>query len=177
VGETIVEDILYAFEQNDGNGLRKLALDLARRAAVDHDKTLARYAVVSYALSKLLTKSHIQESPNWPRYRHAIISALKDVEHGRETKVLERIERTIWRIDESDGHFIKNVIEKARSKMAAEAYATGISLFLAARLFDADIQDLSDYVGKMKIHDEILPRIGIKERVEAFRRLLNENRA
>ena len=171
-----LEDIRKAFEQSDDVMLRRLAIDFAKRAAIEHNKGLAQAAVISYALSKLLTKSHIVQSPLWPRYRHAIISAIKDAELGRESDVLERIERTVWRIDESDGHFVKNLIEKARAKMAAEAYATGISLRLAGRLFEADLHDLSDYVGKMRVHDEVPTRIGIRERVEALRRLVHENR-
>jgi len=171
-----LDDIRKAFEQSDDVMLRQIALDFAHRAAIEHNRGLAQASVIAYALSKLLTKSHIVESPFWPRYRNAILSAIKDAEMGRETDVLSRIERTIWKIDESDGHFIKNVIEKARAKMAAEAYSTGISLRLAGNLFGADIHDLSDYVGKMRVHDEVLPKIGIKERVEALRRLIDESR-
>jgi len=147
-----LEDIRKAFEQSDDVMLRRLAVDFAKRAAIEHNRGLAQAAVISYALSKLLTKSHIVQSPLWPRYRHAIISAIKDAELGRETDVLNRIERTIWRIDESDGHF-------------------------AGKLFEADIHDLSDYVGKMRVHDEIPTKIGIHERVEALRRLVHEDRS
>ncbi len=172
-----LREIRKAFEEEDDVTLRRMAVDYAHRAAIEHDRALAQEAVISYALSKLLTKTHIVQSPFWPRYRHAILSAIKDAEMGRESDILDRIERTIWRIDENDGHYVKNVVEKARAKMASIAYSTGISLKLAAALFNADIHDLSDYVGKLKIHDEFRSKIGIRERVDALRRLLHEDRS
>ena len=169
----MIREIRKAFEAEDDMFLRNLAVELARRAAVEEDKRSAQLSVIAYALSKILTKHHFIHSPNWPRYRHAIISALRDAENGRESNVIERVERTIRRIDEEDGHFVKNMVDKARSKMAATAYAVGISASVAAHLFGADMHDLFDYVGKMKVHDEHVPRIGIHERIEALRRLMN----
>jgi hypothetical protein len=168
----MIDAIRNAFEAGDDVYLRRIALQLAREAAVEQSSWKAKLAVIAYALSKLLTKAHFINSPNWPRYRNIILSALRDVEKGRESEPIERVERIIRKIDADDGHFIRNIIDKARSKMAAEAYTTGISLSLAATLFDADIADLADYVGKTKVHDEHEPKIGIKDRVEALRRLL-----
>ena len=169
----MIREIRKAFEANDDTFLRNLATEMARRAAIEQDRRMAQMAVIAYALSKILTKPHFLRSHNWPRYRHAIISALRDAEEGRENNVLERVERTIRRIDSEDGHFVKNVMDKARSKMAAIAYSVGVSAHVAAHLFDADIHDVFDYVGKMKVHDEHVPKIGIKERIDALRRLMN----
>ncbi len=171
----MIREIRKAFEANDDTFLRNLATETARRAAVEQDRRLAQMSVIAYSLSKLLTKPHFLRSPNWPRYRNAILSALRDAEQGREKNVLERVERTIRRIDAEDGHFVKSIVDKARSKMAAIAYSVGISTHVAAHLFDADIHDLLDYVGKMKVHDEHIPKIGIKERIEALRRLIHAN--
>ncbi|MDN5367081.1 MAG: hypothetical protein PWQ11_492 [Candidatus Diapherotrites archaeon] len=171
----MIREIRKAFEEEDDEFLRNLAVEMAKNAAVDQDKQKARLAVIAYALSKILAKPHFKQSPNWPRYRNAIISALRDAEMGRETNVIERVERTIRRIDEEDGHFVKNIMDKARSKMAAIAYSVGISTSIAAHLFDADKNDLLDYIGKMKVHDEHIPRIGIKERIEALRRMQHAN--
>lgn len=171
----MIREIRKAFEAEDDAFLRNLATELARKAAVNQDKMEAQLAVIAYSLSKILTKPHFQRSQNWPRYRHAIISALRDAEEGRESNVIERVERTIRRIDAEDGHFVKNIVDKAKSKMAAIAYSVGISTTLAARLFDADMHDLFDYVGKMKIHDEGPIKIGIRERINALRRLVDAN--
>ncbi len=176
-GVTVIREIRKAFEAGDHEFLRKIALDLARRAAVEQSRGDADLAVIAYALSKILSKVHFAHSENWPRYRHAIISALRDAENGREHNVIARVERTIRKIDAEDGHFVKNVVDKARAKMAATAYSVGISASLAASLFNADLHDLLDYVGKLKVHDEHVPRIGIRERVEALRRLQDANRA
>lgn len=169
----MIREIRKAFEAEDHAFLRNLAVELAKRAAVEQDLTSAQLSVIAYSLSKILTKPHFQRSPNWKKYRQAILSALVDAERGMEKNVIERVEETIRRIDAEDGHFVKNIVDKARSKMAAIAYSVGISASLAAGLFGSDIHDLLDYVGKMKIHDEDPVKVGIRERVNALRRLLD----
>lgn len=170
-GQEFVRDVRIAFEQKDERYLRELAGKIAARAAAEHDEDLARLAVIAYALSKLLGKAHFVQSPNWPRYRHAILSALRDAERGYERHIIQRVEQTIRRIDQQDGHFVKNIVDKARAKMAAVAYSTGVSPGIAAKLFGADLADLLSYIGNMKVHEEHETHIGILERVEALRRL------
>lgn len=171
----MIVEIRKSFESGDPHALRRLATELARRAAVDQDEQCAQLSVIAYSLSKILTKNHFQRSRNWKKYREIIISALRDAERGAKGNVIKYVENTIRRIDAEDGHFVKNIVDKARSKMAAVAHAVGISRPLAAELFDSDIHDLFDYVGKMRIHDEDVVKTGIRERVNALRRLVDAN--
>jgi len=171
----VIAEIRKAFEVEDFTYLRNIAAELAKRAAVDQDRMCAQLSVIAYSLSKILTKPHFQKSTNWKMYKMAILSALIDAENGAKKNVVERVEQTIRKIDAEDGHFVKNIVDKARSKMSAIAYSVGVSTSLAAELFGADMHDLFDYVGKMKVHDEGRTKIGIKERISVLRRLVDAN--
>jgi len=169
----VIAEIRKAFEVEDHSALRSIAVELAKKAAVEQDKASAQLSVIAYSLSKMLTKTHFRRSPHWKEYKAAIVSMLLDAEKGKDGNLIERVEQIIRKIDAEDGHFVKNVVDKARSKMAAIAYSVGISVSLAAKLFGSDMHDLYDYLGKMRVHDEEQTRTGIKERVSALRRLLN----
>ena len=167
-----VREIRKAFEALDAMELRRLGNALAERAAIEHDTYLAKLSVIAYALSKIVSKPHFLSSPRWPEYRREILALLNMADKGVKG-FLKRLEEAIWAIDERDGMFVRNIVEKARIKMAARAYGLGISLSTAAELFDADKTELSSYVGQTKIHDEFPAKIGIRERLDALRRLMH----
>ncbi len=141
---------------------------------MEGDRRKAQMAVVAYALSKLLSKPHFQQSPRWGRYRKTILTLLRRAERTENPQVIKEIEEAIRDVDEADGIFVKNIVEKARAKMAMRAYSLGISISLAADLFGTTKEEVYSYVGQTKIHDEDTPRIGIKERLDALRRVLRE---
>ena len=155
-----------ALRDEDSRALRSIAKELIYRAVETYDKSLANEAVIAYALSKILSKIHIVRSPSWKEYKAVLLDAIeKDLPP-------ERIEGIISSLDEDLGNFVHSILEKARVKMASDAYAAGLSLQASAELTGADLAELVDYVGKTTIHDEDTPTIGIKERVEALRRLM-----
>jgi len=171
----VLDDIRRAFEDGDALWLRKIGNRLAEEAAIEHDKKKAQLSVISYALSKILSKPHFSQSHRWNEYRKKIIELLKEAAATEDVSVIDKIERAIEEIDRQDGIFIKNVTEKARAKMALRAYGMGISLSLAAQLFGTTKEEVASYAGQTKVHDEYLPKIGIKERLDALKGMINES--
>ncbi len=169
----MLDDIRRAFEDGDALWLRKIGNKLAEEAALEQDRRKAQLSVIAYALSKILSKPHFFRSPRWQLYRRRVLTLLKSAASRGDIHILEKVERAIAELDEQDGLFVKNIIEKARAKMAVRAYALGISLSLAAELFGTTKEELATYIGQTKIHDEYIPKIGIKERLEALRRMLH----
>jgi hypothetical protein len=155
-----------AFRDDDARALREVAKEYIYRAVETGDKLLAYLAVIAYALSKLISKIHFRTSPHWPEFRKAILDALE-----RELPP-ERIAGMIASLDEDMGNYVHSIIDKARVKMASDAYAAGLSLRAAADLTGADVNELIDYVGKTTIHDEEESKISLSDRVNALRRLL-----
>ncbi len=159
----------------DAHRLRDLSKDIMRKAAASYDKNLALLAVISYVLSKFLSKTHFRKSPKWPRYKRALINLLEEAEkRAREgdrrglQETLNRISVEITKIDAAAGNYVMNIMEKGRVKMASEAYALGLSVRRAAELTDAPLNELYDYIGKTRIHDEERETIGIKRRLKVL---------
>lgn len=158
--------ILTALKKEDSRRLREEAIELIYRAVEEDNKEKAQQAVVAYALSKLVSKSHIVRSPEWTKYKKLLIEA---VEKGFPP---ERVAGIISNIDEEMGNFVYSLLDKARLKMAAYAYAAGLSIRRAVELTGADLNELVDYIGKTTIHDEEDYKITLTDRVNGLRRLL-----
>jgi len=158
--------ILTALKREDSRRLREEAIELIYRAVEEDDREKAQQAVVAYALSKLVSKHHIVGSPQWPSYKKLLLQA---VEEGLPP---ERIAGIIANIDEELGNFVYSLLDKARLKMAAYAYAAGLSIRRAVELTGADFNELVDYIGKTTIHDEEEYKISLTDRVNGLRRLL-----
>lgn len=169
----MLSDIRRAFEEGDALWLRRIGNKLAEQAALEQDVRKAQLSVIAYALSKILSKPHFFQSPRWHVYKRRISALLRSAAEKGDEHMLEHIEQVIAELDRQDGIFVKNIIEKARAKMAMRAYALGISLSLATELFGTTKEELASYIGQTKIHDEYIPRIGIKERLDALRRVLH----
>ncbi len=155
-----------ALREEDDRKLREAAKELIYRAVETYDKHLASLAVIAYALSKLVSKVHVRRDPRWREYKEALLNALE-----RELPP-ERIVGMIASLDEEMGNFVRSIVDKARVKMASDAYAAGLSLRAAAELTGADVNDLIDYIGKTTIHDEEDYKISLSDRVNALRRLM-----
>ena len=128
--------------------MRETAKELIYKAVETYDKNLASEAVVAYALSKLVSKIHIVKNPNWPKYKALLLDAVE------KELPPERIAGIISTIDEEMGNFVHSLLDKAKVKLASDAYAAGLSLRAAAELTGADPSELTNYVGKTTIHDE-----------------------
>ncbi len=161
-----MEPIRRALRKNDAKRLRELSKELIYRAVEEYDKHLAELAIVAYTLSKLLSKTHIVSDPRWKQYKKVLLDAVE------KEYPPEKIVGILSRIDEEMGNFVRSTIEKARVKLASDAYATGMSVRAASELTGADPSDVADYIGKTKIHDEEEITISLKDRVGALRRLL-----
>ena len=158
--------IEVALRKEDARALREIAKEYIYRAAETYDRHLASLAVISYALSKLVSKLHIVKSPDWPKYKALLVDALE------KEYPPERIAGIIASLDEDLGNYVHSLIDKARVKMASDLYAAGLSLRAASDLTGAPLNELIDYVGKTTIHDEEDYSISMKDRVDALRRLL-----
>ncbi len=154
-----------ALKKEDPRMLREIAKELIIEAAEEYNREKASEAVISYALSKILSKVHIVNDRRWHEYKRALIDAIE-----RDYSP-EKITAIISSLDEEMGNFVRSTLDKARLKMAAEAYGMGLSLRASANLTGADIHDLADYIGETKIHDEEEYSIDIRKRVEGLKRL------
>ncbi len=151
---SLIDRSLEAVEKRDAMALRTISADANSEAATEGHRELILVALVDYALSKVLSKIHYQQVDD--TFYAKIIKNFKDAKAGPKTetlKNLEAIEDFVMKLDESEGNFQDNVMDKARIKKAANLYEKGLSLRRAADLTGADPAQVLEYVGGSKIHE------------------------
>ncbi len=169
--------IKNAFKARDSFKLREIADDAIKEAVVKYDKDLARIAVLAYSLSKILSKLHFRKREEWHRFEKEMERELAifvgEVKRGETREACERMIELIRSIDESAGNYARNLVEKAKVKMASTAYALGLSLESAANLTEANKYELMRYIGITKVHDRPYSEtISPSERYSLLRRVL-----
>ena len=166
-------------QKEDLMGLRKLANETIKDAALQNSSLLAKIAVLAYALHKLLTKEHVVENHFWLEKKLAISETIGKAEQELKEKNLQKFERelnsvtvNLRAVDKELGVYVQSAYDKARVKYAADAHYYGISLAQAAELLDVPKDDLQKYIGYTKQHDMEVDKKGITGRLEALRSVL-----
>ncbi len=173
-----IGEIKDAFSKNRGHGLKRLSNELIQSAVVDYDETMAELAIVAYSLNKLNSKEHIVNSEKWADAKKAIIESMDEMANAVEadnakkfSEILKEISHKVTEIDEELGNYVQNVYDKARVKMASNAYSLGLSLSQAAELTKANKKNLQSYIGHTLIHDRIKEKRSIGDRVDKLKRI------
>lgn len=168
-----------AFERGRAIDLKRISNDSINDAVLSNDPLLAELSIISYALSKLLSKRHIVMHPKWGSARGSILSALEKAvsalgrgEAGKFSGALQRAAEGVALVDRNMGNYMQGALDKARVKIASSAYAAGMSLGQAAELTRADKKELQSYVGFTRIHDEVPAGGGITERLRRLEELM-----
>lgn len=170
------------FKKGESVELKKFSNKTIEEAALSNDKLLAQVSLIGYSLHKFLTKVHIQTDRRWPKFKTKIlktldksIDLLKKNEIEKFEKEIKKIITEIKEVDEDLGLFTEKIYDKARAKQAGRAYAMGLTLSQAAELTDAYKENLQTYIGKTTVHDQFIPKIGIRERLKDLKKLLKTN--
>ncbi len=171
-------EILQAFKRRSGRKLRRINDHIIKDAAIAPSKTNVEMAVISYILSKIMSK---------PRFlkRHCSM-CLKEIERSlqqlvkykkNEQKVLEIIEEIkleIANLDKQDPRFLNDLITKGKLKMAATFYAKGMSAGRAAKLLEIDKQEVLEYAGQTMMFERMGEGKAIEKRIKELREFLFE---
>ena len=171
--------ILSAFRKRNQRALRKLNDEVLSAAATELSKPLFDLAVLSYALSKIVSKPRFLEREYEGRLR-AIEGALADLvyisndEDERISKSIQSAEKSITSLEKEDPRFIINMMTKAKLKMAATLYAQGMSLGVACEFSGQEKQEVLDYAGATMMFDRVKDEKDIKERMKLARKLIEE---
>ena len=175
-----VEKSRVAFQNGNAMQLKEISNEATREAVIGNDVVFAKIAVITYALSKLVSKQHIVGSNSWGRAKKAILDSidrlvvlLRKNMRNELVDALDSFEGEVRKVDESLGNYIRNIIEKAEVKVSSSAYAQGLSLSVAAELTGADKTDLQNYIGITKIHDERETKLFMRERMKKIRRIFS----
>lgn len=170
--------ILLAFRNRSQRRLRKLNDAILKAAALDCNKINFNLAILSYVLSKIVSK---------PRFlRRDYSSSLESIEKiletlinaarkGNEEEVLEifsTMEKSFITLDKKDPRFLISLVSKGKLKMAATFYAQGMSLGVASEMTGLEKQEILDYAGQTMMFDRVKEEVPISERMKRARRFI-----
>ncbi len=152
--KTLIGHSVDAIERGDALALRTVSAKALSEAAIEGHRELILLALIDYALSKIMSKTHYKGLEK--KFYDDIKSRLMDARLGPKEETirhLEAIEDRVIKLDAREGNYAENVIEKARVKKAAKLYEQGFSLRRASELTGADPVKVLHYVGGSKIHE------------------------
>lgn len=166
-----VKELLDLLVKADIVGLKALGEQCSEQALLREDKELVSITVIAYSIGKFMEKPYILDTNEWEEFKRRVGSDLTRcelvLENGKIPEyvaILSTIINNIERLSESAGRFMRNVVEKARIKAAAQMYAHGASLGAACALSAADKKEVSSYIGATKLPDRY-STIPLKERL------------
>lgn len=171
-----MNEIFAAFKKRDSKKLRKLDESILREASLAYSKKLYYLAVVSYVLSKALSKPRFMERKYAPRV-DAIEKCLETISLCKEDDCTEEkflahfaeLEKSIKNLEAEDPRFVVDLLTKGRLKVAATLYAQGISLGMAAEITGIEKQEILSYAGHTMMFDRLKEEKSVTERLKALR--------
>lgn len=175
-----IPKIHAAFKKRDQRRLRKLNDYVIQETALDSSKINFEIAILSYVLSKIVSKPRLLS--------HDYDSILRDIEfglqnimrrmkRGNEEEILsgfKQVERAIGRMDKKDKRFTLSLFTKAKLKTAATVYAQGMSLGVASEMTGMEKQEILDYAGNSMMFDRLKEEKTLHERMKTARQMISE---
>jgi hypothetical protein len=169
-----------ALSERDVRSMRKINDRCIDETAVKFGTHTYHYALISYVLSKVISK---------PRYYKQIrakeslakVSALlkqcegfaKSADYSSLLSCQDKILTSIEKMDETDRRFVKGIITKGKLKIASSLYAKGISLGSASEMTGTDKLELQLYAGQTMMFDRLREKKTIKDRMKDLREIFS----
>jgi len=179
-----VKALRKALEDRDIAALRKISNSAIDSTAMENGEESFLTALVSYMLSKLITKTHYWGIKEKAKFIGAVLKKLdkcvESLEQGDSKPYLNTMQQVIEEmraLELADPRYVQNFEMKARTKLASRLYAQGFSLSLAAALTGAHKRDLMQFSGRTLIADHTEKTKSMEERLSHVRRLFSEGGA
>jgi hypothetical protein len=166
----VLEQALAALEAEDHHALLDLSNHVIHDASIFQDDDSVSFAVIIYALSKIVHRCDNEKIPV-PQVISHLKEAKDALELGKEDvyrAVIKRIFDEVKKLDEKVGLYITEVINQARIKKASKMSEHGISLARTAELLGISQWELQDYFGKTQIPEHELG-VPVKHRLKLAR--------
>ncbi|MEW6528270.1 MAG: hypothetical protein AB1391_00110 [Candidatus Micrarchaeota archaeon] len=157
-----INKIYLTFKKRDAKKLRLLGDVLLCDASLESSKAPYYSAVISYVLSKILSKPRFLR-PVHSEQLKSIEMILREFSTIDKTKCLdekflecfEKIEFAIKKLEADDPRFVVDLISKGKLKAAAILYAQGLSLGTAADITGVQKQEILSYAGHTMMFDRL----------------------
>ena len=165
--------ISTALSGSDVRAMRKINDRCIEETAIRFQQPTYLFALISYVLSKILTKPRYLKAPEG-RAKIAQIATLlraceeqaKSADYRALILTQGKVLSTIEKMDEEDRRFVKGILTKGKLKIASTLYAQGISLGNAAEMAGTDKRELLLYAGQTMMFDRVKEKRTITQRMK-----------
>lgn len=168
-----MNEVYLAFKKRDAKKLRTLDEMMLRDASLAYSKILYHMAVVSYVLSKILSKPRFLER-KYNEHINALEKNLEELSISKEgtdeefRARFEKLENTIKNLEADDPRFVTDLISKGKLKVAATLYAQGISLGMAAEITGIQKHEILFYAGHTMMFDRVKEEKKVLNRLKSL---------
>ncbi len=172
--------IADALRGHDVRAMRRINDRCIKETAIKFGEVAYNFALISYVLSKIISKPRYFSQSKSKEIFGAILSLLEQCEACAQAadyislqKCQSKILSSVEKLDESDRRFVKTLLQKGRVKIASILYAQGISLGNASEITGTDKRELLLYAGQTMMFDRVKEKKGIKERMKELREIFS----
>jgi hypothetical protein len=163
-----------ALLSEDAVALRDLSNQTIHCASIFQDGGSITFAVIVYALSKLIERKDALNIKNWDSFVKRINSkfdmAIESIENERFDDYLNDLQqarKVLASISESLTKYVYEVLRKASINKASKIYEHGLSMEKTAELLGVTQWELSEYIGQSPIAESKQSQtIDIKKRAK-----------
>jgi len=172
--------IATALRERDVRAMRKINDRCIEETAIKFSQHTYLFALVSYVLSKIMSKPRYYGQKKAKDTLASIANMLstcegcaKSADYSSLLSCQNKVLSAIEKMDEADRRFVKGILQKGKLKIASTLYAQGISLGSAAEMTGTDKRELLSYAGQTMMFDRLKEKKSIDERMKELRQIFN----
>ncbi len=172
----ILEEIYQEFSKGDARALRKINDECIECLGKAPEKNMLSLAVISYVLSKILSKPRYFERRANKEYlgkmkeqMQRCVALSKGNDEEKMSYCIEGMLKTVDMISGSDRRFFLGLQQKALLKIAATLYAQGFSLGRASEITGVEEREILKYAGGTMMFDRFKGKKTMQDRLKEAR--------
>ena len=186
--------ISCALREHDVRAMRKINDRCVQETAIKFEQHTYLFALITYVLSKILSKPRYLNGKEGPKGKaasssklgnakaslasiasllHSCESYAKEADYNSLLSCQNKVLSAIEKLDDKDRRFVKGILHKGRLKIASTLYAQGLSLGSAAEMTGTDKRELLSYAGQTMMFDRVKEKKGIEERMRDLREIFS----
>ncbi|RME79318.1 MAG: hypothetical protein D6769_02775 [Methanobacteriota archaeon] len=166
IDKRLLRSIYEAFASRNARRMRKLNDKVLNSLIISGEKEAISLAIITYALSKILSKRKFGDKKYNKHMDHIEQILLKMSENGEVSIGVGEVKKELVEMESKDPRYIFSLITKSKVKMAATLYAKGMSLSSVVKLFGIAKEEVLSYAGKTMMFDRVKEEVPVKKRVE-----------
>jgi hypothetical protein len=158
-------DMQKAYRKRKFKDLKELTEQITNDLIQEFSQEGAELAILSYLLSKILTKIRFEE-----QHEDIVLDKLdvicKAGNNQDIPKSIRELNDVVLEMESEDKRYVIDILTKARIKIASKLYAKGVSLGVVSKSFGIPQQEIMSYAGKTMMFDRLKEEIDVRKRLK-----------